>query len=405
MGKKTGVVFASVILFISIMAAVFLINFGENSHVPNSVNPPVDSSGEQNMAAELDFRELVSSTGPFAAQIDEYLEYERGLMSEGEVVFSFAGDCTLGTSPGFNPKTRFDTIYEQSGSPTYCFDLVKSFFENDDYTYINLEGALTTSEKRRNKTFNFKGDPSWAKKLIADSYIDGCNIANNHSSDWMEQGFADTKKAVLDAGMDAGYEDIPIIKPFGELEVVLLSGNYVWPERYKAKDMTALLLKEIDKYKRADNIVILNLHWGIEAATVPNRDCIDLAHEFIDAGVDLIIGNHSHTVQSIELYNDKYIFYSLGNFAFGGGQSTDRLSRNSMIVRPRFAIIEGEAVITGMSVIPCYSTSAEDLERNNYQPRPLFGKEAEALRKIFISNSRHIKDGVEELDCPTADVE
>jgi poly-gamma-glutamate synthesis protein (capsule biosynthesis protein) len=57
-------------------------------------------------------------------------------------------------------------------------------------------------------------------------------------------------------------------------------------------------------------------HWGTEYALTPNKKQVRLAHEWIDAGVDVIIGHHPHVIQSVEVYKDKYIFYSLGNFIF-----------------------------------------------------------------------------------------
>jgi poly-gamma-glutamate synthesis protein (capsule biosynthesis protein) len=57
-------------------------------------------------------------------------------------------------------------------------------------------------------------------------------------------------------------------------------------------------------------------HWGREYMTEPDNGEITLAHEFIDSGVDLVIGSHPHVVQTKEEYNGKIIYYSLGNFVF-----------------------------------------------------------------------------------------
>lgn len=61
---------------------------------------------------------------------------------------------------------------------------------------------------------------------------------------------------------------------------------------------------------------ILSLHWGREYGIRPNQRQRDLAHRFIDAGADLILGAHAHVPGEIEQYQGKYIFYSLGNFIF-----------------------------------------------------------------------------------------
>jgi len=68
---------------------------------------------------------------------------------------------------------------------------------------------------------------------------------------------------------------------------------------------------------KVDHIVLL-LHWGgrVEGGQFPDWDQPQIAHELIDAGADLIIGHHPHTIQPYEIYKGKYIFYSLGNFCF-----------------------------------------------------------------------------------------
>ena len=78
------------------------------------------------------------------------------------------------------------------------------------------------------------------------------------------------------------------------------------------------VIEDIKKYKKKCNYVFLLLHWGgnMEGAMLPDFNQKEIAHKLIDAGADLIIGNHSHTIQPYEIYNGKYIFYSLGNFCF-----------------------------------------------------------------------------------------
>jgi poly-gamma-glutamate synthesis protein (capsule biosynthesis protein) len=57
-------------------------------------------------------------------------------------------------------------------------------------------------------------------------------------------------------------------------------------------------------------------HWGDEYEKKPNSGQREFAHRLVDAGADLVIGSHPHVVQTKELYNDKWIYYSLGNFVF-----------------------------------------------------------------------------------------
>src|SRR5690606_33310167 len=65
-----------------------------------------------------------------------------------------------------------------------------------------------------------------------------------------------------------------------------------------------------------DALIVVYPHWGEEYATTSSPRQQSLAHAFIDAGADAVIGSHPHVVQELELYNEKLIAYSLGNFVF-----------------------------------------------------------------------------------------
>jgi len=58
------------------------------------------------------------------------------------------------------------------------------------------------------------------------------------------------------------------------------------------------------------------MHWGDEYKKLPNSSQINIAHQLIDAGADLILGHHPHVLQEIEEYRRGVIVYSLGNFIF-----------------------------------------------------------------------------------------
>ncbi|MCR5451360.1 MAG: CapA family protein, partial [Lachnospiraceae bacterium] len=92
------------------------------------------------------------------------------------------------------------------------------------------------------------------------------------------------------------------------------------------------LLADIKKAKKKCDYVFVIVHWGIEHTT----ELVDyerpMAHQFIDAGADAVIGAHPHVVQGIECYNGKMIYYSLGNFIFS--QSIERTFAVSMKVEP-----------------------------------------------------------------------
>jgi poly-gamma-glutamate synthesis protein (capsule biosynthesis protein) len=76
------------------------------------------------------------------------------------------------------------------------------------------------------------------------------------------------------------------------------------------------LLADIKIADQNSDQVIIFSHWGNEYEQKPTDQDISLAHSFIDHGADLVIGAHPHVIQSKEIYQGKYIYYSLGNFVF-----------------------------------------------------------------------------------------
>ncbi|MBP3414789.1 MAG: CapA family protein [Clostridia bacterium] len=415
---RWGVAAAAGLLAINILLTVLGVTVpGKDvSEHNNEVKIPITSSTdiqqptppEEEKLPDTAYGKIVPAQGDYSDIIDRFVSYERSQMRDDEIVLSFTGDCTLGTWPTSNAKTNYTAVFEESGSPTYSFDNVKSLFFNDDYTYINLETTLTDSKTVSQQKYAFKGSPDWGSTMIAPSGVEGCNIANNHHYDWLEEGYTDTIDSVTSAGMDVGNEDHVIVTTCGDIEIVLISGNYIWPTgRGKTIDsdtLTAALCAQVKQYKRQDNIVIVNAHWGLERKNYCNGSQVGAAHALIDAGADMVVGHHPHTLQGVEYYNGKYIFYSLGNFAFGGKGTTDEVNRMAVILRPRFALRDGSAQLTGLSIVPCYTTSSSNVQINNYQPRPLSGDEAADIADKLIKYSSELKYGItSRIDCPTAE--
>lgn len=109
---------------------------------------------------------------------------------------------------------------------------------------------------------------------------------------------------------------------------------------------------------------------GLELDYYPEADQVALAHAAIDAGAHLVIGHHPHVLQGIELYNGRYIVYSLGNFCFGGNSSPN--DYDCMIFQQTFTLT-GDTVSTdnNINVIPCRCSSTTSY--NDYCPTPAEG--------------------------------
>ncbi|HXK37905.1 MAG TPA: CapA family protein [Candidatus Paceibacterota bacterium] len=186
-----------------------------------------------------------------------------------------------------------------------------------DIRMLNLEGpiiAMPRSECQQ-KELNFQFPTSTAKLLKSEGF-NAVTIANNHMLDCNQAGIDSSMKYLLNAEiLAAGYPQI----------------DSTWVESRNASgtriaivglDATigAMSLEKIPtliaKLKGSHDLVLVTVHWGDEYAPRANDTQKILAHRWIDAGADVIIGNHPHVIENIEVYKGHAIFYAVGNFIF-----------------------------------------------------------------------------------------
>jgi poly-gamma-glutamate synthesis protein (capsule biosynthesis protein) len=74
--------------------------------------------------------------------------------------------------------------------------------------------------------------------------------------------------------------------------------------------------EDIRRLRPTVDLVVVMPHWGVEYLATPELGQVELAHAAIDAGADLVVGNHAHWPKGIEMYGGKPIFYGTGNFLF-----------------------------------------------------------------------------------------
>ena len=286
------------------------------------------------------------------------------------------GDCTLGTDVNFDQSTSFDAFYQMKNDPGYFFQNVKDIFTADDLTVANMEGTLTTSNDRQQKTFAFKGDPSYTE-ILTRGGVEATNLANNHSHDYGDQSYEDTIQYLEAAGITTfGYDRTAVMDVKG-IKVGLIG-------IYELKDGLGRQQQVIDTIQEVKDqgaqVIIVSFHWGTEKSNIPDDIQKTLAHLAIDQGADLVVGHHPHVLQGIEKYQGKNIVYSLGNFCFGGNKNPS--DKDTMIFQQTFTVENGELVEDDVTnIIPCSLSSESGY--NNYQPMVLEGSEKErVLQKI-----------------------
>lgn len=129
---------------------------------------------------------------------------------DAQLTVSLMGDCTLGTDEAFNYDTSLNAYFATQGAD-YLFQNVRPILEADDLSIVNMEGTLTESTERNWEKFAFKGSPDFVN-ILSGSSVEASNIANNHSHDYGDQSFEDTKATLKEAGITPfGYDDTAVV--------------------------------------------------------------------------------------------------------------------------------------------------------------------------------------------------
>ncbi len=288
--------------------------------------------------------------------------------SGGTYLFSFAGDCTIGSLLEWQGSIPEDFQSVVGNNYAYPFSGVKEIFEKDDLTIVNFEGTLTTAEDAVEKPYRFKADPAYVQVLTEGS-VEAVSLANNHSGDFLNQGRSDTCQALEAAGILYTNAGIPLICTMdGGLKTGIVSYNTV--DNYDGESAwRSSVQSDIERCKAEGcDLIIGFMHWGsVEYLTEPEAWEVQFAHDMADWGCDLIVGGHAHILQRMEYYHDVPIFYSMGNFCFGGNTNPD--DKDCVIVQAEYTQDEeGSVVRSNLQVIPCLISSRSDL--NDYCPTP-----------------------------------
>jgi gamma-polyglutamate biosynthesis protein CapA len=252
--------------------------------------------------------------------IGENTSYITGFFSKGEnenvektVGLMFFGDVML---------DRHNRNLADKNGALWFTQKIRRIFWGQDENIINLEGPITnsnsvsllTKENERNHfVFTFK--PEDARVFLRENKIGLVSIGNNHTLNFGEKGLLETKSNLDNFGVeyfgDPKDENNFLSKEINGMRIGFLNHNQF------SGISVEKTVEKIKKLKDEENdFLIVYTHWGQEYEMVQNKKQRKLAHLFIDSGADLIVGSHPHVIQPVEIYRNKAIFYSLGNFVF-----------------------------------------------------------------------------------------
>ena len=274
---------------------------------------------------------------------------------------TFAGNCTLGTSPkNYNYQQGFiKTVGEDY---TYNFKNVLTYFTGDDFTMLNLESVLTDSSKSSGKEYAFRG-PSNYVNILSQNSVEAVSLSNDHAKDYREEGYKDTIKNLSDAGISYAEQDKTLIVT---TDRGLTIGIYAVNIDNLDESNIVAAISALKANEEVD-LVIFAPHWGNDNVYTANATQKKLAYAAIDAGANIVYGTHPYFLQPIEMYNDGIIYYSLGNFAYGGNNNPK--DHNTALVQQEVILdVDGTVKLGKLTVVPCSLSSVSDL--NNFQPTP-----------------------------------
>ena len=274
-------------------------------------------------------------------------------------LLSFIGDCTLGTPP--DTYGAMHTFVHTIGEDyDYPFAHVKQYFEADDFTFANLECVFTDEKLYSESYFAFRG-PTAYTQILTGSSVEAVTLANNHTGDFHTKGLTHTKDALNAAHVTYVEKDASAIHVTESgLTIGLYAVNFVLDER----DMKA----EIQELKdHGAELIIVAFHWGSEGHYRPGAMQVQNAQKAVDAGAHIVYGAHPHVLQKIEEYNGGIIYYSLGNFSFGGNnfpRDMDSAILQQEVIREP----DGTIRLGDLNIVPVSISSME--RQNNFQPIP-----------------------------------
>ena len=298
-----------------------------------------DAAEEGKLSVEVPTVQVVTPSGESGTAENEVEETENTDSETGgsdtvepdesepkeDVTVLFAGDLFL--------TDILQEKYDKNGISAAATQELLSVTRGADIFMLNQEFPFgTTGEAMEDKQYTFRVAPKYVS-ILPELGTDIVTLANNHMLDFGRGPLTETLTAldgagILHVGAGQNLQAASALKTIdvGGWTIGFLGATRVIPEHswtasksnsglFTTYDPTKLVT-EIQEAKKTCDYVVVYVHWGVERNTEPEDYQKSLARQYIDAGADAIIGAHPHVLQGIEYYQEKPIFYSLGNFIF-----------------------------------------------------------------------------------------
>lgn len=225
---------------------------------------------------------------------------------------------------------------DQLDDPDYPYEELREVINQADLAIGTLNATISDYPPRTGcvRTYVLVGGAENADAL-ARAGFDVMSVATNHikncgPANCGDRAFYDTldnlrRVDISPVGAGANHAEAmqPVVLEVNGVRFGFVSLGQIEPIAFAGKDTPgiAVLNKEnlyeaIAAARQVSDVVIAMPHWGPEDVAMPNWIQRDLAQEIVNAGADLVVGNHTHVVQAIQEIDGVQVFYGLGNFVF-----------------------------------------------------------------------------------------
>ena len=219
------------------------------------------------------------------------------------------------------------------GNFNWPWERTADVIRSADVTLINLESPLIENCPVTNEGMIFCGDKRHIEGLRF-AGVDGANMGNNHAGNYGNEGVEETVELLNEEEIAAVGIQNPVYKDVEGLRFAFLGYNDIGRQPGVSHIEDGAFTQEISASSKQADVVVVSVHWGVEYTHEPTDRQRDVAHAMIDAGADIVIGNHPHWIQPVELYKNGVIMYAHGNFIFD--QMWSKETREGVVGRYTF---------------------------------------------------------------------
>lgn len=351
---------------IEVKPAVITVNSSSDYKSASEINGDEVDGGEENEAPEepeIDYEYIYDDVNKI---------YSKEAKSPDEVVLRFAGDTCF-----YDDFSLMSAFRDNGSDIDNCIDAsLLTYMRDADIFMINNEFCYSErGTPTAGKKYAFRSKPSNVE-ILNDMGADIVSLANNHAYDWGPDALADSVDVLngaqipfVGAGKDIYEAMRPAYFKINGITISYVSATQIErlgnPDTKEATETTPGVLRTLDPTKACkviseakanSDFCVMYVHWGSENTDLVEASQRDLAKKYVEAGVDLIIGDHSHCLQGIDYIDDVPVFYSMSNYWFNSKTVDTGLSE--------IVIDSSDAKIKSVRFIPAIQSGCKTREVN-----------------------------------------